>query len=90
MPSLERMELRAEIDRLLWEVWDPIGLNENHLLREEYSQFVDGVLDALSDGGEVAELDEFLRSCEEQILTEAGDAGRRIAAAQAIANIYKD
>jgi hypothetical protein len=48
------------------------------------------VLDVLSDGGGVVELVEFLRSCEEQILTEAGDAGRRMAAAQAIANIYKD
>jgi hypothetical protein len=65
-------------------------LNANQLLREEYSQFLDGVLDVLSDGGGVVELVEFLRSCEEQILTEAGDAGRRMAAAQAIANIYKD
>ena len=90
MPSLERLEVRAEVDRVLWEVWDPIGLNENHLLREEYGQFLDGLLDVLSGGGGVAELEEFLRSCEEQILTEAGDPDRRMATAQAIANISND
>jgi hypothetical protein len=42
--------VKQEIDRILWEVWDPIGVNELSDARDEYSSYVNGVFELLVNG----------------------------------------
>ncbi|MBN8531430.1 MAG: hypothetical protein J0L97_06170 [Alphaproteobacteria bacterium] len=42
--------LRTEIDRLLWEEWDPIGVNDAPEARDEYRSYAGGVCTMLWDG----------------------------------------
>ena len=43
--SDERVEeaLIAEIDRVLWEIWDPIGVNDSPEARDEYHSYIHDV-----------------------------------------------
>ena len=50
---MEKYAARAvkhEIDRILWEVWDPIGVNRMSEARDEYSIYVNGVFELLVNG----------------------------------------
>ena len=43
--------VKQEIDRVLWEVWDPIGINElPDAPPDEYSSYVNGVFELLVNG----------------------------------------
>jgi hypothetical protein len=42
--------VKQEIDRVLWEVWDPIGVNQFSDARDEYSSYVNGVFELLTSG----------------------------------------
>jgi len=38
-----QLALYEEIDRLLWEVWDPIGISDDPRARDEYYSYLPGV-----------------------------------------------
>jgi hypothetical protein len=42
--------VKQEIDRVLWEVWDPIGVNRVPNARGEYGMYVNGVFELLKSG----------------------------------------
>jgi len=42
--------IKREIDRVLWDVWDPIGMKELRGPRDEYESYVDGVYELLVSG----------------------------------------
>jgi hypothetical protein len=50
MEKYAAREVKHEIDRILWEVWDPIGVNEDPNARDEYSSYVNGVFELLVNG----------------------------------------
>jgi len=43
-------KVKQEIDRILWDVWDPIGVNTISPARDEYSSYVNGVFELLISG----------------------------------------
>jgi hypothetical protein len=50
MEKFAARKIRLEIDRILFEVWDPIGVNQISLARHEYSGYVAGVFELLAVG----------------------------------------
>jgi hypothetical protein len=65
---------RDEIRRILWEEWDPIGVNSNDHLRDEYDGYADQIYALLKLGGQKDEIAEYLRwaAVENMGLSEAG------------------
>lgn len=50
MEKYAARKVKQEIDRILWEVWDPIGVNQISPARDEYSMYVNGVFELLTSG----------------------------------------
>jgi len=50
MEKYAARRVKQEIDRVLWEVWDPIGVNQFPNARDEYSGYVNGVFGLLTSG----------------------------------------
>lgn len=43
-------ELKQQISKVLWEVWDPIGVNNTPAARDEYDSYVNQVFEWLTTG----------------------------------------
>jgi len=43
-------KVKQETDRILWEVWDPIGVNQFAAAQGEYRMYVNGVFELLISG----------------------------------------
>lgn len=68
----------SAVDRILWEEWDPIGVNDMPAAREEYSSYVPGIVRLLRDGADEAQIARHLQTIEEISLTmEVYDERRR-------------
>jgi hypothetical protein len=52
--------IKQQIDRILWEVWDPIGVNKISPARDEYSAYVNGVFQLLTSGASDEEIAQHL------------------------------
>ena len=52
--------VKQQIDRILWEVWDPIGVNKISPARDEYSGYVYGVFHLLTSGASDKEIAQHL------------------------------
>jgi len=50
MEKYAARRVKQEIDRVLWEVWDPIGVNKVPKARGEYGMYVNGVFELLTSG----------------------------------------
>lgn len=50
MEKYAARRVKQEIDRVLWEVWDPIGVNKYPNARGEYRMYVNGVFELLTTG----------------------------------------
>jgi hypothetical protein len=57
-------ELHYEIDRILWEEWDPIGLNHHPQSRDEYDRYAMGVVIRLQHGAAEPEIADYLWHCQ--------------------------
>ena len=49
-------QVKQEISRVLWEVWDPIGVNRFPEARDEYDSYVNDLYIALLNGASDEEL----------------------------------
>ena len=74
-------KLVAEVDRILWEEWDPIGVNEIPEARDEYSSYVPGVVRLVQNGADEAQIARHLQTIEEVSITVGvyDDRRRRVA-----------
>jgi len=50
MEKYAARRVKQEIERVLWEVWDPIGINKFPNARGEYGMYVNGVFELLTSG----------------------------------------
>jgi hypothetical protein len=62
-----------KIDKILWELWDPIGVNAYQGTRDEYRDYVDGVYHLLKDGAGKTSLAEYLFDIEVNAMALNGD-----------------
>ena len=66
---IDNEKLVSEVDRILWEEWDPIGVNDEPSARDEYSSYVPGVVRLLRDGADAAQIARHLQAIEEVSIT---------------------
>lgn len=52
--------LIAQVDSVLWEVWDPIGVNDTREARDEYTSYAPAVAQMLRSGATDAEIERHL------------------------------
>ena len=78
----EKARVFREIDRILWESWDPIGVYGCTEARDEYGSYVKGVLALLTEGLDELKIAEHLHSIETLSMGLPGNlsACRRVAA----------
>ena len=69
------IERLTEIRRILWEEWDPIGVNETCCPRDEYDSYADRILQMLLGGQSEVDVVGYLQwaALENMGLSEAGD-----------------
>ena len=60
MEKYAARSVKQQIDRILWEVWDPIGVNKISPARDEYSGYVNGVFQLLMSGASDEEIAQHL------------------------------
>ncbi len=59
-----KAELSDSVDAILWEIWDPIGLNDNSDARTEYLSYVPSVVRLLEVGADGYKLGAHLENLE--------------------------
>lgn len=47
---LKRGDLLNNVQKILFHEWDPIGVNSNELLRDEYDSYAPGICQLLQEG----------------------------------------
>ena len=52
----------AEVDAVLWEIWDPIGVNHEPGTRDEYTSYAPEILELLDSGAPDAAIERHLGS----------------------------
>jgi len=60
MEKYAARDVKREIDRILWEVWDPIGVSKISPARDEYTRYVNGVFQLLASGASDEEISQHL------------------------------
>ena len=58
--SIQQQAFFEEVDRLLWEEWDPLGVNESLEARDEYSSLVPLVFARAIEGQSEMAISDFL------------------------------
>ncbi len=66
-------EIQAAIERILWEDWDPIEVNNQPEAKGEYDAYAGGVYRLLASGASVEELTAHLQNIEK---VEMGSSGK--------------
>ena len=70
-----RSKIRIEIDKILWNDWDPIGVNDC-APRDEYQIYVPRILNMLMNGSSEEEISKELYTIETEIIGLLGDRKR--------------
>ncbi|MBX7131861.1 MAG: hypothetical protein K1X67_04190 [Fimbriimonadaceae bacterium] len=70
--------LMGEVDQILWDEWDPIGVNDEPLARSEYSAYVGPVVSLLLRNADANEIAAHLEQIEKVMMEcDRGDEVRR-------------
>ena len=56
----EQNKLYKRIDNLLWEDWDPIGVNDHESARDEYQSYLPQVFRLVNEGAKISEIADYL------------------------------
>ena len=64
MKTKAKQTLSEAVDLILWEQWDPFGVNAIPAARNEYSHYVRSVVQLLTDGADAFKLTQHLYSLE--------------------------
>ena len=62
MKAKAKQALIEAVDLILWERWDPFGVNENPAARNEYTNYVCSVVRLLTDGADAFKIARHLYS----------------------------
>ncbi|WP_298546237.1 hypothetical protein [uncultured Aquimarina sp.] len=58
---MNRKELFVQVDMILWEEWDPIGVNNYGGPSDEYTGYVPSVVKLILDGSDIAKITKLLQ-----------------------------
>ena len=79
----ERSKVRAVVDQILWEDWDPIGINDV-APRDEYQRYVPQIMNMALSNSSVKEIADRLHYIETKTIGVDGDIKRCMAVAEKI------
>ncbi|HYV90223.1 MAG TPA: hypothetical protein VE978_00500 [Chitinophagales bacterium] len=71
----KRAKVRTEIDKILWDDWDPLGVNDI-APRDEYKSYVPQILSLVMNGSSIDEIAARLHHIESQTMGVGGDKER--------------
>ncbi|MFY9234238.1 MAG: hypothetical protein WAO58_07235 [Fimbriimonadaceae bacterium] len=71
-----------QVDRILWEDWDPLGVNDQPAAFDEYTTYAPGVIRILIQGADVRRVSEHLFDIESKSMGFTCPAEKRLAAAR--------
>jgi hypothetical protein len=60
MKKEEQQRLFKQIDEILWQEWDPIGINENNNIRDEYQSYTPHIFKLKIQGADKVKIAEHL------------------------------
>jgi len=87
---LSNQELVNEVDRILWEEWDPIGVNDESAARDDYSSYVAAIAHLLQDGADETQIARHLKSIEDHSITVGVYDDRRKRVARMLVELRKE
>ena len=85
--AMSRMELEAmfsAVRTILMRDWDPIEINDDPVVTDEYDRYVRKIIDLLQRGVSVSELSEHLLQIETLEMGLRGDRGRALRVAETL------
>ena len=53
---MNNKELFAQVDKILWEEWDPIGVNDYGGSPDEYTGYVPSLVKLILDGSDISKI----------------------------------
>jgi hypothetical protein len=62
--KIEHKELYKQIDEILWQDWDPIGINDEEKIRDEYYGYIPQVFSLKIQGADKNKIAEYLYEME--------------------------
>ena len=62
--SEKQRQLFNEIDRIIWEDWDPIGVNDNENCRDEYASYIPHLFSLVEQGADYKKIAKHLSDVE--------------------------
>ena len=77
-------ELYKQIDEIFWNDWDPIGINNNEVIRDEYRGYVPSVLRLKQNGADPKKIADRLYQLETNLMGMNGDMDHCLFIAQKI------
>ena len=80
-------DLYEKIDEILWADWDPIGLNNNEDIRDEYSSYVPYIVKLKMSGADIVKISSYLYHLESVVMGMGGNMNRCKDVALEILNI---
>lgn len=82
-------EKRTAIDVILWNDWDPIGVNDNEEIRDEYQGYVSSILHLVTQGADKIKLSKHLYQIETVSIGVSGNMERCERVAEKIVALVK-
>jgi hypothetical protein len=58
--SMNKKKLYTNVDKILWEDWDPIGINDDGGPEDEYRGYVPSIIKLLDEGADESKLAKLL------------------------------
>lgn len=64
------LSLDQRVDEVLYYLWDPVGVNDKPIIRDEYASYVPGVIKKLMESDDIAAVSAFLAQIEKKYMGE--------------------
>ena len=88
--SVKESPLYKHIDEILWNDWDPIGVNDTEAARDEYHSYIPSLYEKLIKGCDVKGLSTYLDHIETVNIGLEGNHQKNIEIAEKLINIRNE
>jgi hypothetical protein len=78
------------IERILWEDWDPIGINVIVTAKDEYDSYAPKVYKLLQEGKSAEEVAEYLSYVDGELIGNTPNESRNLEVAKKLIQIFAD
>jgi len=83
-------DLRIKVQAILFNDWDPVGINGNIYLIDEYDDYIENIIDILSNKIEISGIVNLLKNIEDVEIGSTTDAATRYNVAVKLMNLVNE